>query len=332
MTESMRRDSGVRSPQPEGRVGGREFSVRNGAEAELSDAEQQLAVLVVSYRQRELLERCLKSIEKWVPNAQGVFVWDNASERSEEIRMLQTRFPDVEFAFCNENIGFAAAVNRLVQLTHAEWFLLLNPDAQLVASPASMLQVVTKDALVAAVGPWTLSARARRPWDNAVRQIHPINAAFDAAGITGFRRVPLIRTRYPYPPTMPGYISGACLLVSRNAWERVGPFDERFWLYSEEVDWARRARLAGYRIVQVPAMVVHHDPGGTVNDDERMSQFSEDWLTVSRSLYLEKHFGRAGLLVHQALVKILVPIAALLRPVRRVVGRHARRARRRHDV
>lgn len=262
------------------------------------------AVIIVSYRAVDPLRACLDSVRLFATDAAAVLVWDNHSDNSGEIEALAEEFPEVRWTFSKTNVGFAAAVNALAAQRPLHDILLLNPDAALRDSLQPLRDQVAKNG-TAAAGPAFPPVPGGRPWDNARPLANPVNAAIERHGLGRFVALPGLRSRYRRPQQTVGYLSGACLLISRDAWSLVGPFDERYWLYSEEMDWARRARSAGYRLVQVPHQLVDHTSGGTVAGDVGLSAESRRRLDSSIELYLRIHFGRAGLAVFGALCAML---------------------------
>lgn len=263
--------------------------------------ERFLAILIVSYRGADLLEACLESVKRHAPGA-SVWVWDNRSEATPAITRLAKMTPWASFHFSSENVGFAAAVNGLTKLVQpGSDFLLLNPDAILLDSPNRLFEGFFHTR-VGAVAPWFPPNPHSRDWDNARPLANPVNAAVERLGLGRVVSAPGMRSRYRKPSRSVGYASGACLLIRREAWDAVGPFDERFWLYSEEMDWSRRARSNGWSIVQLPILMLSHSSGGTVADDSALTQVSFKRLQSSIESYLNKHFGVLGLWTYRALV------------------------------
>jgi GT2 family glycosyltransferase len=244
-------------------------------------------VLVVSYRRPELVERCLQALAVHAP-AWPVHVWDNASEDSPRFRELSADWPDIDWHYHEENIGFAAAVNRLAERTAGD-LLLLNPDAALIASPLALVERLATDPTVAAVGPMVEVTRLQ-PWDNARRMPGPLRMSVEYWGASDLLRGTPLSQRYRRPPRRPGYISGACLLIRRSAWVDVGPFDEQFWLYSEEVDWARRARAKGWHLELLPQRLVEH-VGGASSEQPTGAPAGRNWLFDMQLAFLAKHHG-----------------------------------------
>lgn len=109
-------------------------------------------VLVVSYRRADLPEQCLRSVAEHLPEAQ-VWVWDNRSEGSDAVRALASAHPRVDWHFSDENVGFAAAVNRLMERVTGPSALRLNPDARLTGDLVLTRAALEEDG-VAAAAPW----------------------------------------------------------------------------------------------------------------------------------------------------------------------------------
>lgn len=260
----------------------------------------ELDVLVVSYRRADLLTRCLDSVARHLPLA-TVHVWDNFSEGSHEVRRVADSRPHVHWTFSADNVGFAAAVNALVRDSTADT-LLLNPDAELVTSLDATRALASRPGVAAAAPMWAQDEGGSSfLWDVAHRSVGPVRALISYSGYaSALRRLP-VSDLYPAPPSGGvGYLTGACLLVKRTAWAAVGPFDERFFLYSEEVDWARRARSLGWELRLAPEHAVRHAAHGTVAGSEQQHAASLQRLQESQVKYLRKHFGAYGAAAYRA--------------------------------
>lgn len=251
------------------------------------------AVLIVSYRRADLLERCLSAVVRHLPDSR-VHVWDNASSGTDEIRALARRWTAVDWHFSDQNVGFAAAVNGLVARSDGPTLLLLNPDAELVGDLAGCRELLAEDPMVAAAAPLIQEEGDDEPgFTNAHREPSLVRQIVSYAGWdrrVGHRDM-LSLTYGERPATVDGYLTGACLLISRAAWGRVGAFDERYFLYGEEADWQRRARDRGYRIELVPEPGVVHSAAGTVSDDPVAAAASRSRLSAGQRRYLSDHHG-----------------------------------------
>lgn len=256
-----------------------------------------LDILIVSFRRPDLLRRCLDSVERHMPGA-NVWIWDNHSDASPEIMLLAASFPHCFWHFSAVNVGFGAGVNALASMSSND-ILLLNPDAEL-SSDLSLTRAVLVASRVAAAAPLCVDPAQRRPWDNAHRPVGPVRSLVSYAGFAQRLRSTPLSELYPRPPgTGVGYLTGACLLISRQAWEDVGPFDRRFFLYCEELDWALRARKRGWSLRLSGEFGYAHSAMGTVRDDPGKSGTSLRLLRQSQHLYIEKHWPRLGRRIYE---------------------------------
>jgi N-acetylglucosaminyl-diphospho-decaprenol L-rhamnosyltransferase len=224
-------------------------------------------VVVVTYRSVAHLGGCLASIARQGDAVASVFVVDNASgDGSAELAASR---PGATVVSLDRNIGFAAAANRGVAMGTAPTVLFLNPDAELDAGALRALQVgLAADSALAAV---TGSIRRAdgSPYPSARRFPSLLTAA--AHGLLGLL-VPGNRWSRRYLVTDdPDWIAGTAMLVSRAAFEAVGGFDERYFMYVEDVDLCRRWRDRGFRVgVVAGAGVVHLIGGSTRSRPTRM--------------------------------------------------------------
>lgn len=253
-----------------------------------------LAALVVGYRSHDALRVCLDSAAEHLPGV-PIHVYENSGADYPGRRELAAAYPHVDWVLGPANIGFAAAVNALVDRTPADADLLvLKPGARLLG-PLQRTRELLRREKVAAVAPMTRddAAAAEAPWDNASRPPTLLRALTSAAGYdAALRGTPLSR-HYGRQPretaALEGDVSGACLAISRAAWNSVGGFDEEFFVHGETADWQARARAAGWRILLADELgAVRRDPGaGTGAERDRVG----DLVRANTALLLEHQRG-----------------------------------------
>jgi glycosyltransferase involved in cell wall biosynthesis/GT2 family glycosyltransferase len=262
-------------------------------------ARRELAVLIVSYRRADLLERALASVDKWLPDVR-VHVWDNASSGSPDVRELAATRPDITWTFSEFNLGYIAAMNRLMAQVPDCDALQLDPDAELLG-PLARARAALAEPGVAAVSPTVLDPEGRdQPWDVAHREQGVVRNLLDAAGYAERLRGNRLSTLYPGPPVeVDGYLTGGCLFVSRDAWNALGPFSEEFFVHGEDATWQPDARRAGWslRLVDDDEPQVRHGGGGTVSDDPLAAARGDDLRRAAQviALGLEHNLGRGSL-------------------------------------
>lgn len=228
-----------------------------------------LSIVIVSYRTRDLLRSCIQSIvrETGADLSYEVIVVDNASGDG-SVAMLRDEFPDVRVLALDENVGFGAGCNRGVAIARGDYVALLNPDAELVGDTFGNLLAFAKEhPELGFYGGRSLHADGSLDPRSCWAQPTLWSTACFALGLsTAFPKV-----RWFHPEAIPGWqrdserevgiITGYLLLTSRAAWDTVGGFDERYFLYSEDADLSLRARQMGYRPTITPTAMVTHIGG-----------------------------------------------------------------------
>jgi GT2 family glycosyltransferase len=219
---------------------------------------------VVTYNTRDLTVAALRRL---VDGSDGcrlrLLVRDNASGDG-TVDAVAAHFPEAEVDAGSENLGFAAGVNTLLARSTAPWFLALNSDAW--PDPGAVLRLVRAAEafpFAAAVAP-----RLERPDGTLEHSTYPFPSV-EVAAVTGaglYRRIgrgraerlALVGSWMHDRPRPVDWAVGAALLIRREALEDIGGFDERFFMYVEDLEWAWRARRHGWEIRFEPAAVVRH--------------------------------------------------------------------------
>src|SRR6478736_2010041 len=243
---------------------------------ETDSHDRPLDVVVVAYGQPDLLGGALTPLR-----GLSVTVVDNSS--SPAVRAV-AEAAGAHYVDPGGNGGFGAGVNEaLRRVDPRSDVLLVNPDAVVHPDDIAALRAALLAAPdLASVGPSQVDATgtpARVEWPFP----SPLATWVEAAGLGRLRRN--------------RYVIGSVLLLRREALDHVGPFDdERFFLYAEETDWARRAVLLGWRHALVPAARATHVGAATSTDPDRR----EGHFHAAQEIYLRKHFGSVGWQVGRA--------------------------------
>jgi N-acetylglucosaminyl-diphospho-decaprenol L-rhamnosyltransferase len=268
-----------------------------------------LSIVIVNWNVKELLERCLASLtaesrgqgEGSVP-AHGprldreIIVVDNASGDGSP-DMVREQFAHVRLIASDSNLGFARANNRGVAASTGRYILLLNPDTEVRGGAlAAMVTYMDAHADIGILGPRLLTPDALK------ERVQPSRRRFPTLA-TAFLESTMLQQWFPHNRVLQRYyvqdkddnqeqdtdwLVGACLLIRREAWEQVGPLDENMFMYSEELDWCRRAKAAGWRVVYVPwATVVHHE----AQSSNQVVPARHIYFQSSKVYYFRKYHG-----------------------------------------
>lgn len=227
-----------------------------------------LACVIVNYNVGSLLEDCVKSWLKSAPGAPLVIVDNASTDGSLDFISSLSGTDTVSVIHNPRNVGFSVAVNQGFRSVTSDLMLLLNPDCLLTPEAiANMVAVFDGKPRIGVVGPLLLNpdgseqAGGRRavptPWRSLVR----------AVGLSRLgKRYPRLFSDFllhaqciPDQPIEVEAISGACMLVRREALDDVGLLDEGYFLHCEDLDWCMRFRQKEWGILFAPdAKIVHH--------------------------------------------------------------------------
>ena len=212
----------------------------------------ELSIVIVSFNARADLERCLESLHDARPAAaHEILVVDNGS--TDGSAEAARRWPGVTVVETGANLGFARANNVGIRAGGGANILLLNSDTIVPAGAIDrLLAELDRHEDVAVVGPRLVDAGGRAELSFG-RMIGPLNELRQQWLVRSGAVEDLARRRQ-----YPDWVSGACLLVRRRDAEAVGGLDERFFMYTEDVDFCAAIRARGRRILFAPVVEVVH--------------------------------------------------------------------------
>jgi len=255
-----------------------------------------VTAIIVSFNSEQHLTDCLASLQGQQKISVELIVVDNDS--SDRSRSLVKKLSPTATLVANEsNRGFAAAVNQGLSLASNEFVLLLNPDAVLLEdSLERMLRFAEMHPEAAAIGPRQWLDSACR-WQWSIVPWPPYWWSL-LSGLRGFRTLGLARTKLSHrwslnrsiwsgnTAKLAPYLSGACMLLRREALEEIGGFDQGYFLFYEDVDICQRLRAAGWSLYALPSAGVVHRGLGSVSD---LPHSGRVHLTTAGRRYLSLH-------------------------------------------
>ena len=272
-----------------------------------------VAILIVSYNSADHLRECLQSV---FAHSQGVrlevIVLDNASS-DQSAELVRRQFPEVKLLTPGRNLGFAAGVNLAARHASADYLLLLNPDTVLLdAAIDAIVGFARSSPHHGLYGARTFKPDGRVEPSSCWGLPTLWSLAMFATGISSVaRRHPLLDPeslgRWPRDTVREvGIISGCCLLVARSVWEKLGGFDERFFMYGEDADLAMRARRSGYRPVICPKACLIHEVGQSSTPAGKLLLLFRGKATLLRTHWRGfRRFAGLGLLLAGVAVRAM---------------------------
>ena len=220
--------------------------------------DSEVTVSIVTYNSRQVIGDCLDRL----PAGVTVRVYDNASTDG-TAGFIRQAYPQVQVTDGESNLGFGRAHNRNCEAATTPLLLVLNPDCFL--TPGSLDRLVE-----------TLNQ-------------HPSAAM---AGPVLFEHEPPDTTGDDAPPIAQDMLSGACLLLRRNVFDRIGYFDPGLFLFYEDTDLCLRTQQAGYQLLLVPQAHATHLIGCSAPRTFRLELIRSFHTGWSEAYYRSKHRGR----------------------------------------
>lgn len=271
----------------------------------MNEKSLEASIIIVSYNTRELLKECL---EKTLAESQEIpceiIVIDNASKDGSPDLVAQ-KFPTVQLIKSEVNLGFAAANNVGFRLAKGRYIVLLNSDAFLQKDSLKLsLEKMNEHPsvglaggrLVGRNGSWQPSARMFPSLTNDFLHLSGLAAKYPQSSFFG-------RADNTWSPPQQSletdWVPGAFAIIRKEALEKSGYFDERFFLYYEEVDLCKKIKNEGYKIWYWPEIRVIHlggESSKTIKEIKLSTTGSQLTLWRMRSclLYYRKHHGFLG--------------------------------------
>lgn len=224
--------------------------------------EKKVTPVVINYNTQEDLRRCLRTMEENLGRLRAVVVDNGSTDGSQ--RMVREEFPWVILLENPGNPGYASACNAGIRVADHPYVFILNSDVEFVDGELETLVFYMEEhPSVGALGPMVLNADGTRQMscrrfpsmlENVVHGFlgelwpqNPLTRSYQMKDLQGEE------------PREVDWVSGAAMLLRREATERVGGFDEAYFMYVEDVDLCWRLRRAGYRVVYHPGFrLVHH--------------------------------------------------------------------------
>jgi GT2 family glycosyltransferase len=258
-----------------------------------------LSIFIVSYNTRELTRRCLQSVfEAGVAAEHEIILVDNASADG-SADMVEREFPSVKLVRSDVNLGFAAGNNLARRHARGDWLLLLNPDTRVLGDAIDRLLAFSIAHPTAGItggrtlnddgtlNPWSCRGRPTR-WGLFCQAVGLTTAfrmhrLFDPSSLGSWQRDSVRQV---------DVVVGCFLMISRALWDRLGGFDEQFFMYGEETDLCLRARSLGYRPTITPdAQIVHHGAASEPAEASKLVRlfsayvllFRKHWAPASRA-------------------------------------------------
>jgi len=275
----------------------------------LSRPLPRLSVVIVSYKVKQELKRCLSGLSYQDSYLEVIVVDNNSGDGT--LEMLNADFPGLRL-FCNQvNFGFAKAANRGIAVTSGRYVLLLNPDTEVKLSALKeMVNFMDNNQGVGVLGCQIVNSAGQRQY--SARSFPDFSTAVSGHDSLLTRILPHNPWSKQYlgkelsldKPEEVDWVSGSCLLVRLEVFRKIGYLDTRFFMFVEDVDFCRRAKSAGWKVIYYPLVKIVHHTGQSVRQ-KKIKMLAEHHKSMY--YYYLKYYGSTKL------TKLLVFLGIWLR-------------------
>jgi len=221
-----------------------------------------LSIVVVSHNAKDVLVECLKRLSTHYPEAEVIVVDSGSSDGSTE--WVQANCPNIKLMQL-PNKGYPYAVNRGLEAASRQWLVEMNSDVYLEAGDLEVLkEALQANPKAAFAGPTLLTPKGN------LQSFGPLYTP----NYWNLKR-----------PKAVGWISGALVMLRREAYQKVGGMDEGLFFYNDDIEWCLRARRKGYQVLLVPRKILHLGGASTPGDPRFIAEGYRGGLRLSRDYY-----------------------------------------------
>ncbi len=251
-----------------------------------------LTVIIVAYNSEDFIEDCVKSVIKYLPQNSEIIVVDNNSSDG-TVKKLETFLPGISLIKSDQNLGFAKANNFASKKAQGEYLFFLNPDTEILEPIFEvLLNFYEKNGGVGLVAPKLIQPNGKI--QESVKNLPTIWGAIKEFIL----QIPHAYSQFAPKENDPIEVEsvyGAAMLIKKYLFEQVGGFDEKYFLYYEDVDFCKRIRQLNKKIYYYPKVKIKHLVGATKSIQDKYQLNLE-----SANLY----HGRLTVLVLHLIFKI----------------------------
>ena len=292
-----------------------------------------VSIVIVSWNVADLLAECLDSVRASSladTVTIEIIVVDSASEDN-TVSMLHEQYPQVQVLAQSENVGFTRGNNIGFAEAQGRYIFMLNPDTVIHGDAiGAMVRYLDAHPQVGVVGPHTLNSDGTYQSSRRRFPTRPL-AFFESTWLQGIAPRPMLDLFYvndaPQTATLDvDWVQGSALMMRHEIYRQIGGLDTGYVMYFEELDWCKRAKDAGWRVVYLGDVQITHHGG---KSSEQVQAFKHIHYQQSKLRYYRKYHGAGFANVLQVFLLVQYGWQLLLEALKGLIGskRQLRRAR-----
>jgi GT2 family glycosyltransferase len=271
----------------------------------MNDMLSDLSIVIVNWNVADWLRRCIQSITKGAASVDfdrfvfpfcakfitiEIIVVDCGSEDN-SVDVLQ-HYPQVKWIDLRENVGFAKGCNIGLTIARGRYLMLLNPDTEIINdSLLLMVDFLDKNPTIGILGPKTINSDGT--CQPTRRRFHDFKTMLGTLEHNALSEREKLEQYYishlGYDDIFDvDWVQGSALMIRRKLFDEIGGLDEIFFMYYEDIDWCKRAKNMGARVVFFGNATVLHHQGKSSIQNKKLSRF---YYEQSKIKYFFKHYG-----------------------------------------
>jgi len=236
----------------------------------------EISIIIVNYKSENLLENCLKALQKSLDGLSfEIILVNNGSENLELLRKISKKY-NTKLINSEKNIGFGSACNLGAENTMGEFLFFINPDAEIISPLSKTLDHIK--ILKSDICGGNLINLSQKPQEFSCGSFFTLKTLF-------FNKI-INKSYKPWLSRLPvdvDWVSGGAMIIKRDLFEKLNGFDKGYFMYLEDQDLCRRARKMCYNIKFLPDLLIKHHKDHTMNKYKLLS------YNQSLKRYFKKH-------------------------------------------
>lgn len=248
-----------------------------------------ISFIIVNYKSEKYLEKCISSIKEKVSGVDYEIIVVNNSN-------LEVRLPsEIGCINTGHNVGYGAGCNAGAKLAQGEILCFLNPDTEVISENIkNLLNEFEKDEKLAVIGPKLLKGKELSSFPQELSSLKTqewiagkeITIWSTMLNNFGYERDKRIWENMEKIEC--AWVSGAAMFIRKEIFNQPGGFDEKFFMYFEDIDLCKRVRNLGYKVLYYPEFVIKHFGGKSFLDKKEQKKY----FYSSQDYYFKKHFNK----------------------------------------
>lgn len=243
---------------------------------------KQLSIIIVTYNDVDYLKHCIASIYQKFANFPSWEIIIVNNDKNQDIRQLPLDFSKIKLINHKKNIGFGSGINLGAKYAQGEFLLMLNPDTKILTENVQkVIEEFNKNSEVGVIGGRIIDRKNKSQDWSAGREISLYNLVRNNLGLNQSKHI------WGSPEKIKcDWVTGTVLFIRKKLFNQINGFDKNFFMYFEDMDLCKRARLAGKKVILFPEFKIFHSGGQSYTDKNLQKKHYYD----SMEYYFKKHY------------------------------------------